>query len=291
MTPSSLLPPPHRVASIRQRLLDHARARGDDFQFVLDRFAVERLLYRLSTSTLRDQFLLKGAMLFAAWFEAPHRPTRDADFLRFGSAEPSHLLHITRSLCAMPGNDGLRFDPATITLDTTREEAAYEGLRMRLVAYLGRARCHVQWDIGFGDAVITPPPEIIYPVMLDELPAPCLRVYPRETVFAEKLEAITALGIANSRMKDFFDLLALVREDAMDRASLAAAIEATFDRRGTPAPPPLPYGLTPAFAADTQKQAQWRAFLRRNRLPAPDLSTVMTEIADYLGALDTTVQS
>ncbi|PZS98843.1 nucleotidyl transferase AbiEii/AbiGii toxin family protein [Stenotrophomonas maltophilia] len=279
-------PLPQRVASIRQRLLDRARSRGEDFQFVLDRFAVERLLYRLSTSPFRDQFLLKGALLFATWFDAPHRPTRDADFLRFGSAEPDHLLRIAYSLCAVASDDGLRFDPDSIAIEATREDAAYEGLRMRLMAYLGSARCHVQWDVGFGDAVTTPPPEITYPVMLDDFPPPFLRVYPRETVFAEKLEAIAVLGIANSRMKDFFDLLALVREDAMDRPGLAAAIAATFDRRGTPAPTPLPYGLTPAFARDVHKQTQWRAFLRRNRLIAPDLSSVVAEIADYLRALD-----
>ncbi|WP_329763648.1 nucleotidyl transferase AbiEii/AbiGii toxin family protein [Stenotrophomonas geniculata] len=162
---------------------------------------------------------------------------------------------------------------------------------MRLTAHLGRSRCHVQWDVGFGDAVTPPPQEIAYPVMLDDFPAPFLRVYPRETVFAEKLEAIAALGVANSRMKDFFDLLALVREDAMDRPHLVAAIGATFDRRRTPAPTPLPYGLTQSFAADTQKQTQWRAFLRRNRLIAPDLSSVIAEIAEYLDTLNTTVQS
>lgn len=284
-------PLPQRIASIRQRLLDRARSRGEDFQFVLDRFAVERLLYRLSTSRYRDQFLLKGAMLFAVWFDMPHRPTRDADFLRFGTADPDHLLHIVRSLCAIPDDDGLCFDPGSIAIEATREEAEYEGLRMRLTAHLGRSRCHVQWDVGFGDAVTPPPQEIAYPVMLDDFPAPFLRVYPRETVFAEKLEAIAAMGVANSRMKDFFDLLALVREDAMDRPHLVAAIGATFDRRRTPAPTPLPYGLTQSFAADTQKQTQWRAFLRRNRLIAPDLSSVIAEIAEYLDTLDTTVQS
>lgn len=120
---------------------------------MLDRFAVERLLYRLSASRYRDQFLLKGAMLFAVWFDAPHRPTRDADFLRFGSADPDHLLHIARSLCAIPDDDGLCFDPGSIAIEATREEAEYEGLRIRLTAHLGRSRCHVQWDVGFGDAV------------------------------------------------------------------------------------------------------------------------------------------
>lgn len=203
-------PPANRIASIRQRLLDRARARGEDFQLVLDRFAVERLLYRLSISPHREQFLLKGAMLFAVWFDQPHRPTRDADFLGFGPAGPGRLAGIARELCTIPSDDGLLFDAASITVEPIREEASYDGLRIRLRAALGVARCHGQWDVGFGDVVTPGPVEIKYPVLLDELPAPQLRVYPRETVFAEKLEAIATLGIANSRMKDFFDLFALI---------------------------------------------------------------------------------
>lgn len=252
---------------------------------MLDRFAIERLLYRLSISSCRHQFLLKGAMLFAVWFDVPHRPTRDADFLRFGSADPQHLLQLAQSLCAMDVDDGLDFDSTSIMIETTREAANYAGLRLRLLARLGNARCHVQWDVGFGDAVAHVPQEIAYPVMLEGFASPRLRVYPRETVFAEKLEVIAALGIANSRMKDFFDLLALVREDGMDPPRLVAAIGATFERRGTPPPKALPFGLTGEFAADAQKQMQWRAFLRRNRLQAPDLPSVVAEIGDYLTAL------
>ncbi len=275
-------PAANRVASIRQRLLDRARMRGEDFQLVLDRYAVERLLYRLSISPHREQFLLKGALLFALWFDQPHRPTRDADLLGFGPPNPERLTAIIAELCAIEGDDGLRFDVGSMVVEPIREEAAYEGLRIRLLALLGDARCHVQWDVGFGDAVTPAPADVTYPVLLEGMPAPRLRVYPRETVFAEKLEAIASLGIANSRMKDYFDLLALLREGAMDNAVLADAVRATFERRGTALPDGVPFGLTDAFATDAQKQAQWNAFLRRNRLEAPQLATVVAELRQFL---------
>ena len=279
-------PATNRIASIRQRLLDRARTCGEDFQLVLDRYAVERLLYRLSISPHRDQFLLKGALLFALWFDAPHRPTRDADLLGFGPADGERLHAVIAELCAIDSDDGLRFELGSIQIEPIREEAAYEGLRARLVAFLGGARCHVQWDVGFGDAVTPGPQDMDYPVMLDEFPPPRLRVYPRETVFAEKLEAIATLGIANSRMKDYFDLLALLREQAITPETLADAIRATFQRRGTAPPEGVPFGLTDAFATDAQKQSQWTAFLRRNRLAAPALEAVVAELRAFFIALD-----
>lgn len=279
-------PAANRIASIRQRLLDRAKARGEDFQLVLDRFAVERLLYRLSQSPERDRFLLKGAMLFALWFDQPHRPTRDADFLGFGSPDPEHLATTVRRLCEIETDDGLRYDTGSITVEAIREQASYDGLRVTLCALLGNARCSVQWDVGYGDAVTPSPLEAEYPVLLDDMPAPLLRVYPRETVFAEKLEAIARLGIVNSRMKDYFDLLALVREGAMNTTDLAAAIRATFARRGTALTQAPPFGLSDEFARDAQKQIQWRAFLRKNRLQAPDLESAVAAIRACLRSLD-----
>ena len=283
---SSPTPPANRIASIRQRLLDRARMRGEDFQLVLDRYAVGRLLYRLSISPHREQFLLKGALLFALWFDQPHRPTRDADLLGFGPPDPERLAALAAELCAIEADDGLRFDVGSMAVEPIREEAAYEGLRIRLLAFLGDARCHVQWDVGFGDAVTPAPADVDYPVLLEGMPAPRLRVYSRETVFAEKLEAIATLGIANSRMKDYFDLLALLREQAMAPATLAEAIRATFQRRGTAPPEGVPFGLTDAFATDAQKQSQWAAFLRRKRLAAPALAAVVAELRAFFIALD-----
>jgi len=275
-------PDASRIASIRQRLLDRAKAHGEDFQLVLDRYAVERLLYRLSQSSHRDEFVLKGAMLFALWFDEAHRPTRDADFLGFGPPDPDHLANMIREICTMDADDGLRYDTDSIIVDAIREEAKYDGLRLTLPALLGNARCTVQWDVGFGDAVTPGPVQVSYPTLLDDMPAPQMRVYPRETVFAEKLEAIAHLGIANSRMKDYFDLLALVREGAMVPDDAAAAIAATFERRGTPSMRGLPFGLSDEFANDAQKQSQWQAFLKKSRLEAPSLEAVVAEIRDYV---------
>jgi predicted nucleotidyltransferase component of viral defense system len=269
------------AASIRQRLLDRAKARDENYQLLLDVYAVERLIYRLSISQFNDRFVLKGAMLFALWFDTPHRPTRDADFLGLGALDAEQLAIIVRGLCAVQLDDGVSYDIASIDVAPIRKEARYDGLRISVKALIGTARCSVQWDVGFGDAVNPAAKEVEYPTLLVGSPVPRLHVYPRETVFAEKFEAIVKLGLANSRMKDYFDLLTLARENAMDATLLAQAIAATFARRDTPLPSSLPVGLTDAFARDPMKQTQWQAFLRKNRLAAPDLSDVVTELAAF----------
>jgi predicted nucleotidyltransferase component of viral defense system len=170
------------------------------------------------------------------------------------------------------------FDANSIVIEEIREDARYGGLRVRLIGKLGNARSTVQLDVGYGDAVTPGPDEALYPTLLDEFPAPRLRVYPKATVVAEKLEAIVNLGMANSRMKDFYDLRALAAEGKLDAAQLANAIAATFARRGTPLPNDLPLGLSDEFAHDRAKIAQWKAFLNKNRLTAPDLHVVIAEI-------------
>lgn len=273
------IPRPSRVESIRQRLLNHAREAGEEFQLTLDRYAVERLLYRLSVSRHRKDFLLKGAMLFRHWFAQAHRPTRDADFLGFGTPDPARIEAVVRDVCQIAVDDALAFDLPSLTVSPIREYTRYDGVRVQLQALLGTAVCLVQWDVGFGDAVTPGPEDVELPTLLTDLPAPCLRIYPRETVFAEKLEAIVVLGMANSRMKDYFDLLSLVREGRTDPATLIKAVTATFERRNTPVPAALPVGLTGAFAADVARQKQWRAFLDRSRLQAAGLTEVVAEIA------------
>lgn len=269
------------AASIRQRLLDRAKARDENYQLLLDLYAVERLIYRLSISQFGDRFVLKGAMLFALWFDAPHRPTRDADFLGLGTLDAGQLEVIVRDLCTVELDDGLQYEIGSIDVAPILKEARYDGLRISLKALIGKARCSVQWDVGFGDAVNPAAEEVEYPTLLPGSPVPRLRVYPRETVFAEKFEAIVNLGMANSRMKDYFDLLALARENAMDAGQLAQALAATFARRDTPLPTTLPVGLTDAFAQDPTKRTQWQAFLRKNRLAAPDLDDVVAELAAF----------
>jgi hypothetical protein len=271
-----------RAASIHARLLNRAKARDEDFNLILTRYALERLLYRLSLGPAREAYWLKGAMLFDLWFDVPHRPTRDADFLGFGPMDIEVLTATIREICGVAVDDGMIFDSASITIEEIREDARYGGLRVRLVGRLGNARCRVQLDVGYGDAVTPGPEEAVYPTLLDDLPAPRLRVYPRATVVAEKLEAIVSLGMANSRMKDFFDVRALAHEGLLDLQLLGDAIAVTFQRRGTEIPAEVPLGLSDEFARDAVKCAQWQAFLGKNRLDAPTLGEVIAEIRHFV---------
>lgn len=270
-----------RAASIHARLLNRAKKRDEDFNLLLTRYATERLLYRLSISPERDQFLLKGALLFDLWFDVPHRPTHDADFLGFGSADSAMLAATVRLVCAIDSDDGMCFDTDSVVVTEIREETSYGGLRVKLKGFLGNANCTLQLDVGYGDAA---PSETGLPTLLDGVPAPRLRVYPRETVVAEKLEAIASMGLGNSRMKDYFDLRALLREDRLEPRLLVQAIAATFSRRRTPLPDGLPLGLTSEFSRDGRKTQQWNSFLAKNKLKAPPLEQVVTEVADGLAA-------
>lgn len=270
------------AASVRARLLNRARETKQDFNVVLTRYAMERLLYRLGLSFYAPQFLLKGALLFDLWFDIPHRVTRDADFLGCGSAEPPDLERAFKDICAIDENDGVVFHLDTLKAIEIRKMADYPGVRVTLLASIDGARCPIQLDIGFGDAVTPEPEDVDYPVMLPEFPRPKLRVYPRYTVVAEKFEALVTLGIANSRLKDYFDLWILARNMEFDGVILQQAIRATFNRRGTAFPTDAPFGLTDAFAHDGQKQVQWVAFLKRNKLEALNLETVVATLRDFL---------
>lgn len=270
------------AASVRARLLTRARETKQDFNLVLSRYAIERLLYRISISQHADQFILKGALLFDLWFDIPHRPTRDVDFLGFGSTELPHIEAVFREICTIETHDGVTFQPGNVHAAEIRKEANYAGVRVMLLGVIDGARCQVQIDIGFGDAVTPGPENVEYPVMLSQFEAPKLRVYPRDTVVAEKFEALSSLGIANSRMKDYFDLWILAQHTHFDGDTLRQAIQATFDRRKTALTGEAPFGLTDAFAKDAQKQAQWQAFLSRNRLESLALHDVIAALVDFM---------
>jgi predicted nucleotidyltransferase component of viral defense system len=269
-------------ASVRARLLNHARQRREDFNTVLNRYVLERLLYRLSISTYKDQFLLKGAMLFDLWFDLPHRPTRDIDLLGFGSAELPALEAVFQDICATAIEDGVIFKAESIRATEIRKDSNYAGVRLNMLALVDRARCQIQVDIGFGDVVTPGPIEADYPTILSGFEQPKLRVYPRYTVVAEKLEALASLGIANSRMKDYFDLWVLSRHSEFEGKILQRAIRATFDQRKSTLPSAVPFGLTDTFAQDMQKQTQWRAFINKNRLEALSLEDVVISLRDFL---------
>lgn len=270
-----------RAASIHTRLLALARQRGEEFNRVLNRYTAERWLYRLSSTRGRDRLWLKGALLFDLWFDGPQRPTRDVDLLGVMGVE-EELIDLVREACAVEADDGMEFDAETVRAREVREHANYGGVRVKLMGRLGNARCPLQIDVGFGDVVTPGPSEATYPTLLEGLPAPLLKVYPRATVIAEKVEAIVTLGMANSRMKDYYDLALLAREGAVDPSLLAEAIRSTFNRRGTALPDEVPPGLSASFSADALTRDRWRTFLAKNGLAADDLEPVVDRIREFV---------
>ena len=268
----------NRASSIRARLKQRPETSKQDFNLTLTRYGLERLLYRLSISEHAQNFLLKGALLFHLWYGQSHRPTRDADLLGFGPDDVPTLVGVFRSICNIAVDDGIVFDAESVAGTPIRKEAGYGGVRIDLRATLDGARLALQIDIGFGDAVTPDAQQVTYPTLLADVPEPTLRAYPKATVVAEKLHAVTVLGMTNTRMKDFFDLWVLLHDATLEDAELQHAIEATFTRRQTAMPGIPPIGLTDAFADDATKQVQWRAFLKKNKLQAIDLADVVRYI-------------
>ena len=267
---------------MRARLTNLAKEQNEDFQELLSRYARERLLYRLSISEYQARFILKGALLFTYWTGSPHRPTRDLDLLGHGPTELALLEKAFREVCLVEVQpDGLEFQSDSVDGERIKEGENYEGVRLHLKVLLGNARIVLQVDVGFGDRVVPKPEDIDFPVLLD-FPAPHLKSYPRETVVAEKFEAMVKLGMLNSRMKDFYDLWILSERFSFEGAVLSRAIKTTFETRGTQVPASMPVALTAEFHDDRQKNAQWVAFLRRSHLDADAKS--LPEIAATLSA-------
>jgi predicted nucleotidyltransferase component of viral defense system len=279
--------PRNLAASVRQRLQNFAQAQREDFQGVLTRYALERFLYRLDQSEHRERFILKGALLFTLWGNEPHRATRDLDLLCQGDNAIAHLEQVFQEICrTQVEDDGLDFKPETIQGEQIKEDQEYEGVRIKLNAYLTgtSTRIDLQIDIGFGDAV-TPQIRVAeFPTILAEFPAPSLKIYPPETVIAEKFQAMVSLGIANSRMKDFYDIWYLCQNFKFEGVTLSQAIKATFDRRRTPLPTDPPLALTSEFSEDAAKQTQWKAFIRKGKLKTDEktLGEVVAVLQDFL---------
>lgn len=253
-------------ASIQQRLLNLRDTTGEDANALFTQFAIERFLYRLSRSTYADRFVLKGAMLFRVWSGSLHRPTKDVDLLGYGEPTPAAASAMIRQiLTTAVEEDGIVFDADSVHAEEIRENHEYGGIRVTFTARLNKARIHLQADIGFGDAITPAAENRTYPVLL-EMPAPQLRMYPVETVIAEKLEAAVRLGMVNSRMKDFYDLLVILRKYSYDEQLAIQAVAETFTRRGTPLPQSVPAGLSDAFGDDLTGKRLWREFLTRMQL-------------------------
>jgi predicted nucleotidyltransferase component of viral defense system len=272
------------AASVRQRLLNLAHERNESFDLVLTKFGLERLLYRISRSPYRNKLVLKGALLFELWTEQRYRPTRDADFLARSDNSPAAVTAMFRDICSLEApDDGVQFDPATVKAERIIEDADYEGIRVTFMGYLENARIPIQVDLGFGDVVTPGTVETEIPPLLD-MPAPKLLTYPRETVIAEKFEAVVSLGMANSRMKDLYDIASLGREFSFDGAVLTEAIRRTFEVRRTELPAGKPVAFTPEFFGDETKRKQWAAFKNRNRAFVKDelLEAVCRQIESFL---------
>ncbi|MDF1930001.1 nucleotidyl transferase AbiEii/AbiGii toxin family protein [Legionella pneumophila] len=250
--------------SVRSRLKNIAVKEGSDFNAVLTRYGLERLLYRIGESEYSKQFLLKGALLFNLWYDMPHRPTKDIDLLGFGDNDLAYVKQTFSKICRISADDGISFLSESVTVDTIKKDGGYTGARVELFGELAKAKIKIQIDIGYGDAVTPGPIDAHYPILLSDLPAPKIRTYPIYTVIAEKLHAIALLGMANSRLKDYLDLYVLLGNEQIDNQVLAQAIQATFTRRGMALPEVLPIGLTDEFANDPSRELMWRAFLKMN---------------------------
>lgn len=269
------------AASIRARLLALAQSNGEDYQRVLGRYAIERFLYRLGRSPYRDKFAIKGATLFTLWTGHTHRPTKDLDLLGQGSSAIGDVEQTIRGICEIQEEDGLVFDSASVEGTKIKEDDEYDGVRIKLLADLARARIPMQIDIGFGDAVYPEPELASFPVLLP-MEAPVIRAYPREASIAEKFHAMVVLDIRNSRMKDFYDIWFMANTWTFDMASLRKAILASFERRGSTIPTEVPFALTDGFLDDPQKTQQWSAFV--NRLDAGEKAPPLEEVGAALRA-------
>jgi hypothetical protein len=279
-------------ASVRQRLTNKAKETNRPFQDLLQYFAMERFLYRLSRSKHAHKFILKGALMFTAWGGPPSRPTKDIDLLAHTDNAAEAAVVLMREVCSQEVEpDGLVFDVGSVAGMAIKEDADYSGVRITFLVTLQNARVSMQIDMGFGD-VVTPGATITtYPVLLD-FAAPQLLGYPRETVVSEKFEAMTKLGLLNSRMKDFYDLWILSRLFDFDGAMLATAIQKTFTHRNT-AVQSRPSAFTPEFGGDASKQTQWQAFLRKAKLDdvPTRLQAVIDDIAQFLGPVAMAIES
>jgi predicted nucleotidyltransferase component of viral defense system len=269
------------VASIRQRLLNLSRAQGQVFDVILVRYALERLIYRLSSSKHRDNFVLKGGMLVTLWTDDENRVTRDADFLAHGKSDAAHLKDVFTDIMSLEFDDGLVFDTDALVTSEIREEQEYGGVRLKTTAYLGNVRIPITVDIGIGDAVADPNYTIDYPSLLD-MPSANIRAYPPATVVAEKFHAIVTLGLANSRMKDYYDLWSIPNALNIEATALDDAIRTTFERRRTAVPFQQPIGLSTEFVTDEQKSRQWTAYAASIDLKSLSLEEVVQSVWTFV---------
>jgi predicted nucleotidyltransferase component of viral defense system len=270
----------NKAASIRAKLMNIARAENVDFDNLLLRYFQERFLYRLSISEFSDRLILKGGLLLICLEMPRSRPTKDIDFLAEKvENEPVELEYVLKKIVEIPCDDGVRFNSSSITSELIKEDADYEGVRLKVYAMLGQARKRLQIDIGFGDVIIPKSKSMDFPTLLLEEKSPVLKVYSVESIISEKFEAMVKLAMVNSRMKDFYDVYTLSLSYNFKGGRLKKAIISTFQRRKTPLTD-NPLVFRPEFHKDEKRQKQWIAFLRKSRLS--DIEQAFGEIMERI---------
>ncbi len=269
----------YSAESIHQRILNKAAAENRPFNELLQYYMIERFLYRFGQSAHCQNFILKGALVFLAWKAPFFRPTRDMDFLGFTNNSVDNIVQVVHEVCMQPvESDGIVFDPESVQGEMINERAGYQGVRVKFLGYLGKAHVHMRLDVGFADVVTPSPIEVELPTIFKNMNKPCVRAYPPETIIAEKLQSMIALGVINSRMKDFYDIWFMAQSMEFDFHLLKQAVFTTFNQRKTVVSKELPTALTTEFA--NQKQAMWSAFLSKSRIEnAPD---TLVDIIDVL---------
>lgn len=273
--------------SVRDRLLNVRNSEsGVQYMQVLLRYIQERLLYRLSVSRYRDNFCLKGSALLFAYDKFKARPTKDIDFLGDRiSRDKESIKKAFLEICSIQcPKDGINFDNGEddILVEDIVLEREYNGVRVFITAHLGTSNNPFSIDIGFGDVVVPEPQELDYPLLLEDMPAVSINAYSLETVVAEKFQTMIDKALANSRMKDFFDVYTILSSERLDKEVLSEAISSVFSNRGTSymASHPLFNGQ---FQSDPDKIKQWMAFLKHIKYPYPlALSDVVSLITENL---------
>ncbi|MEK6564199.1 MAG: nucleotidyl transferase AbiEii/AbiGii toxin family protein [Candidatus Omnitrophota bacterium] len=271
-------------ASVKAQLQNKAKETNRPFAEVMQYYGMERFLYRFSKSKYADKFVLKGALLFAVWQIPDRRTTLDIDFLARFDNEVTTIEKVMKEVCDISVDlDGLNFDSQTVKGTKIKEDADYEGVRVKFTGFLDRARIPMQIDVGFGDIVYPRTKVIDYPVILD-FPKPHLNGYPQESVISEKFEAMIKLGLLNSRMKDFYDIWLMMRQFEFKGANIASAVKKTFNNRKTDVPNKKPLFANEIYDEKSDRQTLWSAFLKKGDIQhAPEtLSTTAKEIENFL---------
>jgi len=270
-------------ASVLARLKKYATETKLTFNEVLIYYGLERFLYRIAESRHENQFILKGALVMLTWPQSHIRTTSDMDLRSYINPDSQTVIEIMREICELKtAPDGIEFDPNSVTATNILETATHPGIRVRLIGYINKTRIHIQIDLAFTDPVFPEPMKVNYPSIL-QFPEPRIRIYPKETIIAEKLEAAVQLGEINTRMKDFYDLWQLSSNFEFEGITLVTAVRATFSSRNTGIPPTIPLALRSEFAKKNQKL--WKAFLSRINASEPGLQSleeVIKTIREFL---------